>query len=117
MAWSLAAFDELEWSAGVHPLESKKVAPNGLVLLRFEPGFSDPNWCERSHVLHVLQGTLSVELEEGRVEVGPGQALWLDPGTAHRAAVTRAEAVLVLAVSDIVRAAPSEPASARGIVG
>jgi quercetin dioxygenase-like cupin family protein len=103
MAWSLAAFDTLPWTAGAHPLESKKVADNGLVLLRFEPGFSDPNWCERSHVLYVVAGTLSVELEATRVELGPGQALWLEPGTRHRAAVTRAEPVVALAVSDIAR--------------
>jgi quercetin dioxygenase-like cupin family protein len=109
MTWSLAALDELEWTPGTHPLESKKVPANGLVLLRFDPGFSDPNWCERSHVLYVLQGTLRVELDATAVEICPGQALWLEPGTRHRASVTRAEPVLVLAVSDIVRASPPSP--------
>jgi quercetin dioxygenase-like cupin family protein len=103
MTWSMAAFDRLEWTAGAHPLESKKVADNGLVLLRFEPGFSDPSWCERSHVLYVVQGTLSLELESERIEIGPGQAIWLEPGTRHRAAVARAEPVVLLAVSDIAR--------------
>jgi quercetin dioxygenase-like cupin family protein len=103
MTWSLAPFDSLPWTAGAHPLESKKIADNGLVLLRFEPGFADPNWCERSHVLYVVQGTLSVELEHDRLELGPGQALWLEPGARHRAAVTRAQDAIVLAVNDIVR--------------
>lgn len=100
MNWSLAAFDEIPWATGAHPLEQKKVGPGGLALLQFEPGFSDPNWCPRSHVLFVVQGTLHLEFEGDTLELGPGQALWIEPGTPHRAAVRGGPAVVVFAASD-----------------
>lgn len=74
-----------------------------MAMLRFEPGFSDPNWCERSHVLFVTHGELAVELEEQTVTLGAGQALWLAPGTRHRVAVVGGQAALLLAVSDVQR--------------
>lgn len=100
MVWSLAAFDRLEWQPGNHPLERKKVADVGLCMLRFEPGFEDPSWCERSHLLYVLEGVLTIELDDRQLEVAAGQALWLDPGTRHRASVRHDVAAVVLAASD-----------------
>jgi quercetin dioxygenase-like cupin family protein len=103
MGFAYVAFDEMEWVSGGHPLERKKPGDAGLSLLRFEPGFSDPHWCGRSHVLFVTQGTLSIELEDREVLLRAGQALWLEPGTRHRAAVKGPEAVVVLAASDLRR--------------
>ncbi|MET0411937.1 MAG: cupin domain-containing protein, partial [Polyangiaceae bacterium] len=82
-----------------------KVADGGVTLLRFAPGFEDPSWCERSHLLFVIEGTLTVDLAERRVEVAAGQALWLDPGTRHRASVRHEQAAVVLAASDLARVA------------
>jgi len=93
----------MEWSAGAHPLEQKKALPNDLTLLRFEPGFADPNWCHHSHVFFVLQGTLHLEFEDGEVAVDAGQAMWLDEGTAHRASVRGGSAVLLFAASNLKR--------------
>jgi quercetin dioxygenase-like cupin family protein len=103
MGWVHAELDRLEWTPGNHPLEEKKVGAGGITLLRFAPGFSDPNWCERSHLLFVVEGTLCVDFRERRVEVSAGQALWLDGGTAHRASVPGAQAAIVLAASDLRR--------------
>lgn len=103
MGHSLATFDTLPWTSGAHPLEQKKVAAGGLSLLQFEPGFSDPNLCERSHVLFVLQGTLQLELADETVAVGPGQAIWLEAGTSHRAVVSGGAPALVFAASDFER--------------
>ncbi len=101
MNWSLAKFDEMEWAQGAHPLEQKKVGPNGMTLLMFEPGFEDPNWCPRSHVVYVLQGTLSFAFETRTIAVAAGQALHIDAETPHRAFVGGGPAALVFIISDV----------------
>ena len=78
--------EALPWTQGGHPLERKKAsAERPMLLIEFAPGFVDPNVCVRSHVIYVLSGELSFELDDRVVRVGGGQACWLDAGTAHRA--------------------------------
>ena len=91
----------LDWQPGGHPLEQKKVAPGPCTLLRFRPGFADPNLCERSHVLHVLEGTLTVELRDGVAQCSAGESLLLPKGTPHRARNDGASDVVLLAISDV----------------
>lgn len=56
-----------------------------MVLLEFAPAFEDPHWCRRGHVLYVLNGALTFELDTGLVQVSEGESCVIDPGTAHRA--------------------------------
>jgi len=93
---------EIPWEAGNHPLELKKVAPGRpCTLLRFLPGFVDPSPCERSHVLHVLEGVLTLELADGVDHVSAGESYVLTPGTQHRARNDSPVELLMLAVSDV----------------
>ncbi|MCU0254611.1 MAG: cupin domain-containing protein [Acidobacteria bacterium] len=86
MAHETLDFNTLDWQAGPHPLERKKLgALGGASLLRFEPGFEDPNWCVNGHAALVLEGTLRLEYEAGAAEVSAGQGFVIDPGTRHRA--------------------------------
>lgn len=86
-----------------HPLEAKKVVPGfGAGLLRFAPGFSDPNWCERSHVLYVLEGALELELPDRVERMQAGDACWVERGSAHRARNAGAADTIVFIVSDVV---------------
>jgi mannose-6-phosphate isomerase-like protein (cupin superfamily) len=87
MAATHIPFPTMPWTdSPTHPLERKKAAPHrSAALLRFEPGFADPNWCQRSHVFHVLEGALELELENEIQRIGPGEASWVDSGTRHRA--------------------------------
>src|SRR5690349_4536086 len=88
-------FPSLAWTPGGHPLERKKSCPTRpVVLLEFAPGFADPNWCERSHLVYVVSGVLEFELaspEERAAKVSrverftAGQCCILDAGTSHRA--------------------------------
>lgn len=102
----LAAFSELPWTPGAHPLERKKTSPTGLVMLEFAPGFADPNWCSRSHVLFVIEGTLTLELRDGRAVVEAGNAYSLAQGTEHRAVNDGDRAVITFVVSDLAPNAP-----------
>jgi mannose-6-phosphate isomerase-like protein (cupin superfamily) len=102
MSHAHVIWDELPWQQGNHPLEHKKIAPEkSCTLLMFMPGFADPNLCSRSHVLHILEGTLSVGMENQTVRVRAGELLILEPNTLHRAANDSEEPVVLLAVSDL----------------
>jgi len=103
MAVTHVPFATMDWAPSpTHPLEHKKVAPGrSLALLRFEPGFADPNLCLRSHVLYVLQGVLDLQLEDRVERVAAGEACWLDRGSAHRAVNPGSEPAVVLIVSDV----------------
>lgn len=103
MSATHVAWEELPWEPGNHPLEFKKtVAGRPLVLLMFMPGFADPNPCQRSHLLHVLEGQLTLGLDGGEAtELGPGESCLLDAGTVHRARNDGDAPVLVLALSDL----------------
>ena len=86
MSFTRLPFGSLEWIPGAHPLERKKlVADHAVVLLEFAAGFEDPNWCERGHIIYVIEGTLELELA-GRSELlTVGDACVIDPHTPHRA--------------------------------
>jgi len=104
MAATRIPFPAMPWTESpTHPLERKKAAPDrSAALLRFEPGFADPHWCQRSHVFHVLEGSLELELEEGEIQrLETGEASWVDSGTRHRARnPLPATATVVFVVSD-----------------
>lgn len=49
-------------------------------IVEYSPGFRSDHWCERGHVLLVLEGELTVELKDGQI-------FRLSPGTSFQAAV------------------------------
>lgn len=101
MSHALVKWEELPWQRGNHPLEHKKISPErSCALLMFMPGFSDPNPCPRSHVLHVLEGTLSLTIGAEKVRVAAGELLILEADTPHHAANESDVPVLLLAISD-----------------
>ena len=86
MAFTPLLFGSLDWTAGAHPLERKKVvAGHPAVLLEFAPGFEDPNWCERGHIIFVLDGVLDLVLVDRAERMRAGNGCVLDPNTRHRA--------------------------------
>ena len=58
----------MPWEQGAHRLEKKKtLLGRGVGLLEFAPGFADPKWCERSHIMYVVEGSIELEFDEGFV--------------------------------------------------
>jgi quercetin dioxygenase-like cupin family protein len=95
-------FSSLPFTQGGHPFERKKTGSEPSVsLLEFRPGFADPNWCRRAHVIYVLRGALTLELEGVSETVAEGEGCVLDAGTAHRARNDGAEPVLAFIASDL----------------
>lgn len=107
MACTRLPLSSLPWTQGGHPLERKKVGGHpAITLLEFGPGFSDPSWCQRAHVVYVLSGALTFELESGLVLLSAGECCVLDAGTAHRAQNHGDEAVVAFVASDLVATGP-----------
>lgn len=55
--------------------------------VEYSAGYVADHWCERGHVLLVLEGELITELRDGRtVALGPGQSYLVSDGSdgAHR---------------------------------
>ncbi|MFN8627401.1 MAG: cupin domain-containing protein [Candidatus Binatia bacterium] len=100
MSFTYLPFASLAWTAGAHALEKKKLVDGQpAVLLEFAPGFEDPRWCERGHVIYVLNGTLDLVLEDRRERVPAGEGCVIEPNTRHRAANAGTLAVRLLVVS------------------
>lgn len=55
-------------------------------MVEYSPGYVADHWCERGHVLLVLDGELLTELRDGSIHrLGPGQSYEVADGTAaHR---------------------------------
>ncbi len=101
MAFTRVPLGALPWTQGGHPLERKKVGGHlSLALLEFQPGFADPNWCRRAHIIYVISGVLTFELETGLVQVTEGESCVIDPDTPHRAQNHGDEVVVAFIASD-----------------
>jgi hypothetical protein len=59
-------------------------------IVEYAPGYLADHWCERGHVLHVLDGELSTELRDGRTFVmRAGQSYIVADGDgAHRSSTS-----------------------------
>ena len=55
-------------------------------MVEYTPGYVADHWCKRGHVLLVLEGELTTELEDGRTfTLGPGTSYQVADGAeAHR---------------------------------
>jgi quercetin dioxygenase-like cupin family protein len=96
MAFERLAYARTDWTPGTHPLERKKPAALGrATLLRFEPGFEDPTWCEHGHAGYVVEGRFRLCLEDGVRDLDAGEGFVVEPGTRHRAANAGDRAVVV----------------------
>ncbi len=100
MSFTHLPFTSLDWTPGSHPLEKKKLVDGRpVVLLEFAPGFEDPHWCERGHVIYVLDGALELVLDHGTERLDAGNGIVLDARTRHRAKNPGAVPVRLLVIS------------------
>ena len=96
MRLSAVPFQTVDWShiePTVHPGDpgtatwrTREVGNVRVRMVEYSPGYVADHWCERGHVVHVLEGELVTELRDGRTFVlGPGETyLVADGDGAHR---------------------------------
>lgn len=81
------AFTTVDWSTvepTVHPGErgeavwrTLNVGEIRIRVVEYSPGYLADHWCDRGHILYVLEGELISELKDGRVSV-------LTPGMSYQ---------------------------------
>lgn len=96
MHLQVVPFQTVDWShveSTVHPghpgtatWRTVEVGNVRARMVEYSPGYVADHWCERGHVVLVLDGELVTELRDGRtVVLGPGQTyLVADGDGAHR---------------------------------
>ncbi len=101
-------FQTIDWSAV--PLTTHPGSPGtatwrtievGNVRVRqvgYSPGYLADHWCERGHVVHVLEGELVTELRDGRsFTLKPGQTYVVADGDgAHRSRSSLGATLLIV---------------------
>ncbi len=67
-------------------------------IVEYSAGYVADHWCERGHVLYVLEGTLLTELRDGRTfELGPGQSYVVANGDgAHRSSTRSGARIFIV---------------------
>jgi quercetin dioxygenase-like cupin family protein len=67
-------------------------------IVEYSPGYVADHWCERGHVVFVLEGELVTELRDGRsFTAGPGQGYVVRDGDgAHRSRTTRGARLFIV---------------------
>lgn len=66
--------------------------------VRYSPGYLADHWCDRGHILYVLEGELETELQDGRrFTLRPGMSYQVsDFGDAAHRSATRTGATLFI---------------------
>ncbi len=64
--WSKVPRTEHEGDPGVAQWRTVEAGALRLRRVDYSPGYSANHWCRRGHVLFVIQGELTTELEDGR---------------------------------------------------
>lgn len=102
MAGHKVDFAALGWSrwAGELPGRVKVARAEGqqLRMMELGPGFVEPDWCERGHIVYVVSGRYMQQVGDETWEMQAGQALILAPGTRHRSRNTGSLAAVVFVV-------------------
>jgi uncharacterized cupin superfamily protein len=68
-------------------------------IVEYSAGYLADHWCERGHVLTVLEGELDTELEDGRTfKLKPGMSYTVSDGgdAAHRSSTTQGAKLFVV---------------------
>lgn len=102
MAGYRVDFTALDWNSWAGELPGRvKVAREGgqqLRMIELGPGFVEPDWCERGHIVYVVSGHYMQQVGAESWEMQAGQALILSPGTRHRSRNTGSLAATVFVV-------------------
>ena len=84
--WSTVPPSEHPGVIGVALWRTRQFGEVRVRMVDYSPGYVADHWCERGHVLLVLDGELVTELRDGSIHrLGPGQSYEVADGTAaHR---------------------------------
>lgn len=88
--WSRIAPTSHPGDPGVATWRTVEVGNVRVRMVEYSPGYVADHWCERGHVLLVLEGELVTELRDGRaVTLGPGDTYVVADGDGAHRSTTR----------------------------
>jgi quercetin dioxygenase-like cupin family protein len=84
--WSSVAPTTHPGETGVAAWRTREVGNARVRVVEYSPGYLADHWCERGHVIHVVEGELTTELRDGRsFTLAAGQTYIVADGDgAHR---------------------------------
>ncbi len=84
--WSTVPSTEHPGETGTAFWHTLEIGNIRVRMVEYSPGYLADHWCSRGHVLLVLEGELTTELQDGRsVILKPGQSYQVaDNATPHR---------------------------------
>ena len=79
--WSTVACTEHRGETGVATWRTREFGGIRVRMVEYSPGYLADHWCEKGHILLVLDGELETELADGRrVTLKPGQSYQVADG-------------------------------------
>jgi quercetin dioxygenase-like cupin family protein len=96
--WASVAATEHPGAPGTARWQTREVGNVRVRLVEYTVGYVADHWCERGHVVHVLDGELITELRDGRaVTVAAGGSYVVADGDgAHRTSAPRGARLLIV---------------------
>jgi len=96
--WSSVPVTEHPGERGVARWRTRTFGTLRVRMVDYSPGYLANHWCEKGHVLLVLEGELTTELRDGRrFELGPGMSYQVDDHDgAHRSFTTAGARLFVV---------------------
>lgn len=96
--WSKVPATEHHGEAGIASWRTMELGNIRVRMVDYSPGYVADHWCERGHVLLVLEGELLTELRDGRRFVtGPGHSYQVaDADGAHRSSSPRGARLFIV---------------------
>lgn len=96
--WSTVAPTMHPGQAGDARWRTKEAGNVRVRMVDYSPGYVADHWCERGHVVLVLEGELVTELRDGReIVLGPGQSYVVADGDgAHRSRSARGAKLFIV---------------------
>ncbi len=84
--WSTVPVTEHPGETGVARWRTREIGNIRVRMVEYSPGYVADHWCERGHVLLVIDGELTTELQDGSVHLlKAGQSYQVADGVApHR---------------------------------
>jgi quercetin dioxygenase-like cupin family protein len=95
--WSRLAATEHPGEVGAALWRTHEAGNVRVRMVEYSPGYVADHWCERGHVLLVLEGELITELTDGtRAVLGPGVSYQVSDGAPHRSASPRGARLFIV---------------------
>ncbi len=95
--WTTVARTEHPGDPGVAYWQTRELGNVRVRLVEYAPGYIADHWCERGHVVHVLDGELVSELRDGRRFVlAAGESYVVADGDGAHRSSTRSGARLLI---------------------